>query len=491
MDKIALIYPPITNRRGQYPLLTQNRQFRYSSSTEVRIFPLIMASAATLLKEHGYQVLFLDGINRRQSPDEFAGILRQFQPNAVVLESKAPIIREHWRYLSQLKSSLPQCVSILVGDHVTVFPEESLENQAIDYCVAGGDYDVSLLGLVDFLSGKTATLPPGVYYRENTELKSSGEFQLDADLDALPFIDRQLTRWQDYGEAYLYKPAMYILSGRGCGGNGMKPGQCRFCSWQHSFWRCSARLRSPEHFVAELEHLYHQYQMVEVFDDNEGGATFSYQWLDEVYRLMQKKKLVGKFFLSSNSRADCLTPQTCKLLKKLNFRLLKVGLEAGTDKTLAKLNKHETVEQIRRGVKNAKDEGLIVMLTSMMGYPWESEEDAQATYELAKELMLYKTHFGDSLQSSVIVPYPGTPLYNEALKRGWLLFEKNHYERFDMSRPIMKSAYDPMKWCNKMWSIHKHPLFLIKSLVSLRSFRDITLALHGISSLWGHLRDFR
>ena len=491
MDKIAIIYPPITNRRGQYPLLTQNRQFRYSSSTEVRIFPLVMASAATLLNEQGYQVLFLDGINRRQSPEEFHRILSQFQPDVVVLESKAPMIREHWLYLSQLKSFLPQFVSVLVGDHVTAFPEESLDNQAIDYCLAGGDYDLSLLGLVDFLSGETAQLPPGVHYREDNQLKNSGPFQLGADLDELPFINRDLARWQDYGEAYLYKPVMYILSGRGCGGNGMKPGQCRFCSWQHSLWSCSARLRSPENFVAELESLYHRYQMVEVFDDNEAGATFSYEWLEEVYKLMLKKKLVGKFFLSSNSRADCLTPETCEMLKKLNFRLLKVGLEAGTDKTLARLNKHETVEQIRSGVKNAKDQGLIVMLTSMMGYPWESEEDAQATYELAKELMLYKTRFGDSLQSSVIVPYPGTPLYKEAIKHGWLLYDKNDYEKFDMSRPVLKSAYDPMKWCNKLWSIHKHPLFLFKSAVSLKSYRDIRLALQGVSSLLGHLKDFR
>jgi radical SAM superfamily enzyme YgiQ (UPF0313 family) len=491
MRRIALIYPPLTDYKGHYPLLTQNRQFRYSSSSKVRIFPLVMATAATLLKEHGYQVFFLDGINRRQSSAEFERLLCEFKPDLVVLESKAPLIRDHCYYARRLKSLLPRCMSIMVGDHVTSFPEETLRNESVDYCVAGGDYDVSLLGLVDFLSGERADLPPGVHYRVGDQAQHSGPFQLIADLDALPFIDRELTRWQDYGEAYLYKPVAYVLSGRGCGGNGVKAGQCRFCCWQHTLWRCTSRLRSPEHFVAELERLYHQYHMVEVFDDNEAGATFSYEWLEEVYRLMLDKKLVGKFSISSNSRADCLTPETCKLLKKMKFRLLKVGLEAGTDSTLARLNKHETVEQIRRGVKNAKDAGLIVMLTTMMGYPWETEKDAEATYKVARELMLYKTHFGDSLQSSVIVPYPGTPLYEEAVKSDWLLVDKNDYEKFDMSRPILQSAYDPMRWCNKMWSIHKHPLFLLKSFASLRSFRDVSLALQGVSSLLGHLRDFR
>jgi radical SAM superfamily enzyme YgiQ (UPF0313 family) len=491
MLRIALIYPPLTDHKGHYPLLTQNRQFRYSSSTRVKIFPLVMASAATLLQKRGYQVLFLDGINRRQSLQEFEELLLQFQPDLVVLESKAPIIRRHWLYLERLKSLLPTCRSVLVGDHVTALPEESLQTQTVDYCVTGGDYDVVLLGLADFLYGENPELPPGVYWRKGSRIKESGTSLLTADLDRLPFIDRELTRWRDYGEAYLHRPVMYVSSGRGCGGNGTRPGQCRFCCWQHTFWRCTSRLRSPEHFVDELETLYRQYKVVEVFDDNEAGATFSQAWLEEVYRLMVKRRLVGKLFLSSNSRADSLTVGTCSLLKKMNFRLLKVGLEAGTNRTLARLDKQETVEQIRHGVKNAKDVGLIVMLTTMMGYPWETEEDALATYELARELMFYKTRFGDSLQSSVIVPYPGTPLYAEAVRRGWLLFEKDDYEKFDMSRPILKSAYDPLSWCNRMWGIHKHPTFLLKSLTSVRSCKDVTLALRGISSLLGHLKDFR
>ncbi len=131
------------------------------------------------------------------------------------------------------------------------------------------------------------------------------------------------------------------------------------------------------------------------------------------------------------------------------------------------------------------------MLTTMMGYPWESEEEAKRNYEVARELMLYKTHFGDSLQSSVIVPYPGTPLFQESVKNDWFLDDPKNYERYDMSHPILKSNCDSNKWCQKMWKIHYEPKFLIKSFLTLRSWHDIKLATQGIRSLLGHINDFK
>jgi len=180
-------------------------------------------------------------------------------------------------------------------------------------------------------------------------------------------------------------------------------------------------------------------------------------------------------------------------MKRAGFRLLKVGLESGCDETLKRVNKYETVAQIRQGVKNAKDAGLNVLLTIMVGYPWETEEDAQATFKLAKELMLHKTHVGDSLQASVIVPYPGTPLYFEALKNNWFQIDPSDYEAFDMSQPPLKSPIGAQKTtelCDRLWRIHLHPLFMTKTLASISSADDFRLLWQGLKSLTGHIRDF-
>ncbi len=297
------------------------------------------------------------------------------------------------------------------------------------------------------------------------------------------------------------------MSGRGCGGSnsyknfkskkkcqdpyGTKmPGLCSFCIWQYAYYKVSARLLPPEKVVDDIENLVRNFHVKEVFDDNESGAVWSYEWLKDFYKEMKRRNLTGKVIISSNARADSLTDDVCKMLKKLNFRLLKIGVESGNNKTLNILKKDESVEEIVEGIKRAKRYGLIAMLTTMVGYPWENEKDTYNTYKVTKKIMLYKTHFGDSLQSSIIVPYPGTPLFNQALRKDWFIIDPKDYRKFDMANQILKTSIDSSKWCKKIWKIHLHPLFLLKSFFSLRKWRDLKLAFHGLISLFGHLQDY-
>ncbi len=482
--KIAIIYPPF-KRGNEYPLLSQNRQFRYSNSKEIRIFPLIPATAATLLKKEGHEVFFLDGINSRQNIEEFIEKLIEIKPDIIALESKAPVIKIHWNFINQIKEKI-NCKCVLFGDHVTYFPEESLQNSKVDYILVGGDYDQGLLNLAN----NQEKLAEGIWTKKEGKIIPNGTIPQIKDLDKIPFIDRELTNWKMYGEAYLYQPCAYILTGRGCGSNTCERRGCTFCIWQHALWNTTARLRTPKNVVAEIKELVEKYKIQEVFDDNEGGAIWNKDWLKEFYEEMKKEKLIGKIFLSTNVRADSLDEETCMLMKKTGFRLLKIGLESGNNKTLKLINKQETIEEIIKGIKNAKKYGLVVMLTSMVGYPWETEQDVEQTYKVAKKIMRYKTHLGDSLQSSVIIPYPGTPLYQQALQNDWFVVDPKKYELFDQTRQILKSPIDTQKWCKKIWSIHYDPIFVMKTIASMKNNNDLKLLTRGVKSIIGHLKDY-
>jgi anaerobic magnesium-protoporphyrin IX monomethyl ester cyclase len=495
--KIAFIYPPLFVG-GKIPLLGQNRQFKYTHSREIKIFPLVPAQAVTMLKNNGNDVLFLDAINRGLTGEQFEKELTAFKPDLIVLETKTPIIKFHWEWIEYYKTQNPEPKFALTGDHVSYFPDESMKKPGVDYVITGGDFDITLSLLVSYLQGK-GKMPAGVYYREKVktksaefiELKNSGRPELYPDLDSLPFIDRDLTKWKIYGEAYLYRPCAYILTGRGCGREGKDiGGVCTFCIWQHAFWQKRARLRSPKNVADEIEILVKKYKVYEVFDDNESGAVWSQQWLEGFLIELEKRGLKKKFVISSNARAENLTDEKCRLMKAIGYRLLKVGLESGATETLHKIGKLETIEEIMENVKRAKRYGFRVMLTMMVGYPWETEADVKKTYKAAKQLMLYKTHFGDSLQASIIMPYPGTPLYREAENNGWLTADGKDYDKMDMEHDILKSNYNNVYWCKKIWNIHKDPLFMLKSLLSMRGFRDIGLAMRGMKSLTGHNKDY-
>ena len=485
--KIAIIYPPIF-RNNKIPLLGQNRQFKFTNSNQIKIYPLIPASLATILKQNGHSVLWLDAINKKIF--DFNKKLTDFNPDFIFIETKAPIIKKHWEWINEYKKKLLSCKFILFGDHVSFLPEESLKNSPVDFVITGGDYDITGAQLIEHLSGR-GNMPSGIYFKVNETIKNTGTALLYDNIDILPFIDRDLTDWKTYGEAYLYRPCAYILTGRGCGREGKEIGGiCTFCIWQHAFWQRKARLRSPYNIAEEIEMLVKKYKVFEIFDDNESGAIWSYNWLSDFLIEIEKRKLKGKFVISSNARAEDLTEEKCKLMKRIGYRLLKVGLESGNTETLKRIGKLETIEQIKENIKRAKNYGFKILMTIMVGYPWEKEDDVKKTYDVAKELMFYKTHFGDSLQASIVMPYPGTPLYKDAQKNNWLTEYAFDYENFDMEHNILKSDIETTYWCRKIWYIHTHPLFLIKSLFSIKSLRDIDIALRGINSLFGHLKDY-
>lgn len=484
--KVMVCYPPLY-KRNRFPLLGQNRQFRFSSSPEVRIYPIVPSSAATLLKEDGFKVEYIDAINARMGWDEFMTEFRRFDPDLVVMETKTPVVKDHWDIIDKLKEDFPDTKFVLVGDHVSFLPAESLEMSKVDYVVTGGDYDVGVLGLARYLDGRSKELPPGVWYRKGDEIKNTGKPVLIDNLDELPFIDRYLTKWWLYGEAYLYHPCTYMMWGRGC-----YPGVCTFCVWASNLWMHKARLRSVENVLDEIEMIVDKLRVKEIFDDTD-TSTWNRKWLIQLCKGLIERGLNDRVYISCNARADNLDRDLCRLMKKAGFRLLKVGLESGSDYTLKRINKLEDVEKIRQGIRNAKDAGLNVLMTIMVGYPWETYEDFVKTYNLARELMLYKTRVGDSLQASVVVAYPGTPMYFEALKNGWFIIDPKDYEAYDMSRPVFKTPIPHktvMELCDRLWRIHLDPMFIIKTLTSIRKPDDLRLLWQGLRSVLGHTKDF-
>ena len=187
--RIAIAYPPLKSEKG-VALLTQNRQFQWFSRPTY-IFPVVPATAATMLKEAGHEVLFLDGIAAELSEAAFESRLAAFRPDWVVLETKTPVVKRHWRWIDAHDY---RC--ILVGDHVTALPEESMAACRAAAILTGGDWDFLLKSFLA-AQGDATKYEPGVWYRDASgAVCSTGRFRLDHDLDAAPWIDRDLVDWK-------------------------------------------------------------------------------------------------------------------------------------------------------------------------------------------------------------------------------------------------------------------------------------------------------
>jgi radical SAM superfamily enzyme YgiQ (UPF0313 family) len=199
-----------------------------------------------------------------------------------------------------------------------------------------------------------------------------------------------------------------------------------------------------------------------------------------------------EILFSCNMRFSDVRPKTAALMKKAGFRKIKSGLESANQATLDRVNKGVKVEEIVEGCRAASREGLEVQLTIMVGYPWETKQDALKTLDLAKRLM--SSGAAEMLQSTVVVPYPGTPLHREAVANGWFRIDPADYDRYDMTEPILTTRdMDPeevVRICGEIYKTFLTPRFVLRNMTRIRTKEDMSYLLRGAKAVFGHILDF-
>jgi len=477
--KVMISYPPLKGKGT--PTLGQNRQFQWFHNPSF-IYPMVPASAATLLASKGYDAIYNDSIAEMIDWDMYINMLLDVKPDVIAIETKTPVVRQMWAIEAEIKKVLPQVKTVLMGDHVTAFPLESMQNSTFDFVITGGDFDFSLLSIADYLS-KKAGLISGIWYRDNKDIKDTGKFDhSNNDLNSLPFIDRDLTKWKLYGEKFFkYSPYTYTMAGRDC-----PWGKCTFCAWTGLFPKF--RTRSSESLLSEIDMLVQKYGIKEVFDDT--GTFPRGEWLKKFCEGMINRDY--KMSILANFRFDYINKDNAPLMKKAGFRLMKFGLESANQATLDRLCKGIKVEDVEKGCRTAKDAGLGVHLTVMVGYPWETRDDANRTLDLARKLL--DKGLADMLQATVVTAYPGTPLYDQAVQNNWLRFQAGDWDKFDMTEPVFKTPdMSPEEVVGKCESIYKAfmtPRFILRQLLAVRSWADLAFIFKAGKAVIGHIMDF-
>lgn len=475
--KIAICYPPL--KGPGVALLGQNRQFQWFRSpvSSYVIYPVVPASAATLLSKSGHEVLWLDCLAQKLNYVEFINVLKKEKPDVIAMESKTPVIKQHWKIIDDLKIKFPNMKLVLMGDHVSALPEESLNLSSVDYVLVGGDFDFRLLELVDYISGKSKKLGVGVgvcYRDKKGKIIHTGGSHRGYDLNSLPIIDRELTKWKFYAKGngnFKYTPNTYTMVGRDCWWR--RPSQngkagCTFCSWTSIFPTWSKA--SPDKLLDEIGYLI-GLGVKEVFDDT-GTFPVGGKWLEQFCAGMIERGYHKKIVMGCNMRAGALTKKQYQLLGRANFRFILYGLESVNQKTLDKINKGTTAKQLEQSLSWAKKSGLEPHITTMFGYPWETKRDAMRTVRFIHRL--FKKGLIDTMQATILIPYPGTTLYDQAKENNWLT--TTDYARYDMSEPVLKTLLSDKELkkivrdsYSAFWSLG----YIKRRLVGIRSIDDL------------------
>lgn len=319
--------------------------------------------------------------------------VKQEKPDVIGLTYNTLAAMRATKMAEQLKQRFPEIPVIAGGVHVS-FMSHKLP-AAFDACVVGEGEQVTL-NILDELKAN-GKLIQKVYQAPHIE-----------PLDKIPFPDRDLYNMKYYvGAPQEHFPGhkglgTNVLTARGC------LYRCVFCPSSY-FWG-KPRLHSAEYVIAEIKMLVEKYGIhyINFWDDL---FHINVKRLRQIVELFKQEKLDVE--CGGQCHAGTFTDEVAQLLKEMNFVYCGFGMESAVPRILKYLKRGVvTVENNYRAVRLCRKYGMKVGSGFILGAEGETREEVNTTIQFMKETKL------DSCNLYVLTPYPGAPLWQEALKKG-------------------------------------------------------------------------
>ena len=386
--------------------------------------PLGLTYLAAMLRQSGAEVQILDLMVTRYSPETVKRQIHEFQPQVVGATCSTLNYNIAARILKLCKKADPNVVTLIGGPHVSFTATDVVMNDPWIDVVARGESDQTLVELADTLrDGNDLSQVPGIAYRKNGTAVSTDPRPLIKDLDRLPFPARELLPLSRYRA--LGQPCTVITS-RGC------PFGCIFCSAPKMFGR-GVRFRDPSLVVNEIAQLREEFgfRNINIVDDT---FTVREEHVQSICEKMIEMKLDINW--SVYSRVDTISPRMLRLMKEAGCSWICFGLESGSQTILDRIKKRITVDQSREAVKMAKEAGIDVLVSFILGLPGEDSLTASQTVGLARELF---AKYGANYGFHILAPMPGTEVCERAAEYGIKILTHN-WSRYNANRPVAETS---------------------------------------------------
>ena len=366
--------------------------------------------AAQLLQE-GFHVTILDQRVESNFNEKFETAIRR---NPVFIGLTLITGRQIWHALEIAQNIREKCQEIpivLGGVHPTLLPEQTLQNPLPDIVVRGEGEQTALELAHALNSGGDISKIKGLSYRENDKIVHTPDREF-IDLNSQPDLPYHLISVSKYlmGQIPGYRRSLDVYTSRGC------PCSCTYC-YNQSFNKRRWRPIQTEIIIKNIRHLIDHYQIDSLFF-NDDNMFVKLSRVYEICEAMEKELPFIPAWGSVGSRVDALQGCNYDILEKTGCKHLYIGIESGSDAVLGKIKKGITLDQALQVVQDLSKTKIIPHYNFMIGYPYETEEDLEATLNFIDKIISIDSRaYISSLH--IITPYPGTPFYDQAIGYGW------------------------------------------------------------------------
>ena len=373
---------------------------RYQMTREVRSFwyPTWLAQPAAMVE--GSKL-----IDAPPAGLSFEDIVAEISNrDLVVMHTSTPSFRADVATAEKIRAVNPQVKIGLIGAHVAVDPGKSLEGApAVDF-VARNEFDFTIKEVAE---DRPWADIKGLSWRNSAGVIVHNEpRETLMNMDELPWVTpvyKRDLKVENYFSGYLKHPYVSFYTGRGC------KSRCTFCLWPQTVGGHRYRTRSVGHVIEEIAWAKKAFPEVKefFFDDD----TFT----DNLPRAEAIAKELSKLGVTWSCNAKANVPYaTLKVLRDNGLRLLLVGYESGNQQILHNIKKGMRVDVARKFTKDCHALGITIHGTFIMGLPGETKETIEETIHFATDINPH------TIQVSLAAPYPGTFLFDQAMKNGWL-----------------------------------------------------------------------
>lgn len=447
--RILLIYPPS-------PVL--NREDRCQQPTkDLIVIPPLPPTDLMYLAAVAEKAGFEAKINDYSQNGDYEVDLKEFNPDYLVVNIATPTLEHDLDAVKKAKEICPNVITIAKGAAFLTLSERIIkEHNELDFGILGEAENT----LKEILEEKPKAEILGLYYKENDEVKFTGNRPFIEDLDSLPFPARHLVDNNIYRRPDNNKVQATIKVSRGC------PFHCFFCL-ATPVSGAKVRRRSPENIVAEIKECVEKYN-IKNFLFWSDIFNIDKDWTMKLCQAIIDSGL--KITWSANTRADTADLEMAEMMYKSGCRLVSIGVESGSQYMLEKMGKKITLNDVRRTVKVFKKAKIRIYNYFVIGLPWETEETVEETIKFAIELN------SDFISFYTATPLPGSRFYDYALEHN--LFDKEtsfenayYYPAVNTHNLSRERVFELHKSAIKRFYLR--PLYILKMLSRIRSFAEI------------------
>lgn len=434
---------------------------------------------AAMVEQDGHEAVLLDAQITDLDPIQTVDRIEAEGPDIVGISMMNVYAHAGYAVAKELKDRMPDVLTVGGGPHATANWKRIFDDCPAMDAVVPGEGEIPFAGIVRAVSRKEdwRDVKGVAFSGPGGEAVINDRADIVEDLDILPDPMRSIFDPYEYRplpNQVRHEPATTAISSRGCSW-----GKCTFC-FQGGEYSPGYRRHSPKRMVQQLVPLVKERGVQEIlfWDD-----TFAVgpQWIDEFCSELKREKLNISWSCYGHMRS--VKPDMLKKMGDAGCFNIYYGFESGVQEILDLVKKGTDQQQILDAVKWARNAGIEVRGSFILGFPTETPEQTLETIKFACKvnadwMMFFPFHVAPGTPIEALAQHDGTIIETQKTLH-FPEYVSSGYRDQEQVQQMVKKAYfnyyvRPRYWGLVMRNLIMRPYMLKYYLEAAKFWFDLT-----------------